>query len=295
MFKKIYQPILAVAIAHLLFILSISPTWAATYSDSVIIKSNDKFNERKATLVLVEGEIEIKVSGHAVKSYLEDSNLNEIELKVEMTEELVKNGDDDKDEIYHLDFTFSPPGCYFDKALKLTIKGEYKKTGYSASLSESIGGAIGFRQNNSGFKIDDFGQVDDGYFDEWFWAASYFDSVVVEKGKGGNIQINPEAHLKIKNKSVDDYLDAMGMESVEITVEMYYGWDGSIWFVFGPSGTFFTPDKLELTILGGYLEEDMLLLGEDGEFLEYNINKKQQSLTFFIPHFSSYYYDNYDY
>ena len=296
MFKKIYQPILAVAIAHLLFILSISPTWAATYSDSIIIKSNDKFNERKAKLILVEGEIEIKVSGHAVKSYLEDYNLNEIELKVEMTESLVSNSDDDDDgKIYHLDFTFSPPGCYFDKALELKIDGEYEDTGYSASLANSTGGGIGYDQRNDKFKIYDFGEADEGYFDEWFWAASYFDSVVVEKGKGGNIQINPEAHLKIKNKSVDDYLDTMGMESVEITVEMYYGWDGSIWFVFGPSGTFFTPDKLELTILGGYLEKDMLLLGEDGEFLEYNINKKQQSLTFFIPHFSEYYYDNYDY
>ena len=108
MFKKIYQPILAVAIAHLLFILSISPTWAATYSDSVIIKSNDKLNERKATLVLVERDIEIKVNQHAVESYLEDYNLNEIELKVEMTETLVSNSDDgNEDEIYYLDFTFN--------------------------------------------------------------------------------------------------------------------------------------------------------------------------------------------
>ena len=53
MFSKIYKPPLAIAIAHLLFILSINPTWAETYSDSVIIKSNDKFNERKVKLILV--------------------------------------------------------------------------------------------------------------------------------------------------------------------------------------------------------------------------------------------------
>jgi len=291
--RKISLPIIAIAISHLLFILSISPTWAATYSDSVIIKSNDKFNDRKPMLILVEDEIEIKVNQHAVESYLEDYNLNEIELKVEMTEALVKNGDDDEN--YQLDFTFSPPGCYFDKALELKIDGEYEKTGYSTSLLGSTGNEIGFDEHGKKFKIYDFGADDDDYYDEWFWAAAYFGSVVVEKGKGGNIQINPEAKIKIKNKSVDDYLDEMGIDSVEITVEMYYGWDGSIWFVFGPCGTFFTPDELELTISGGYLEEDMLLLGEDGEFLEYNINKKQQSLTFFIPHFSAYYYDNYDY
>jgi hypothetical protein len=294
MFKKIYQPILAVAIAHLLFILSISPTWAATYSDSVIIKSNDKLNERKATLVLVERDIKIKVNQHAVESYLEDYNLNEIELKVEMTETLVSNSDDgNEDEIYYLDFTFSPPGCYFDKNLELKIDGEYKKTGYSALLSNSMGDTIGYDEHGDKFKIDDFGQVDDSYFDKWFWAASYYGSVVVEKGKGGKITLNAEAGIKIKNKSVDDYLDKMEIDSVEITVEMYYGWDGSIWFVFGPSGTFFTPNELELTIAGGYLEKDMILLGEDGEFLEYKINKKQNSLTFFVPHFSNYYYEEY--
>ncbi len=312
MFKKVFQPILTIAIAHLLFILSISPTWAETYSDSIIVKANEKLNDRKAKLILIKDEIEIKVDIHAVKSYLNEFDLNEIELKVELQEELIEDEDGD---FHFLDFTFSPPGCYFDKPLELEIKGNSKKKSYSTSLVGTNGKKIGYarkkglkgprgkgHKSKKGKKdqshiteIYNFGEVDDAYYDEYFWAASYFASIFVEKGKGGNIYINPEAKIKIKSKSVDDYLDAMDLDDVEITVEMYYGWDGSIWFVFGPSGTFFTPDELELTISGGYIEEDMILLDEEGEFLEYKADKKQQSLTFLIRHFSSYYYEQYDY
>ena len=294
MFKKIYQPFVAVAIA---FILSIGPTWAATYSDTLVIKSKDKFNERKPRLELVPRHIGIRVSPKAVESYLEAHNLNEIELKVEMTEELVQYEDEngDVDETYHLDFTFTPAGCYFDRPLQLKVKGKYKKTGYSASLSNIEGNGIAHDRTGRGIKIHDFGEAGENYYNDWLWAASYFGSVVVEKGKGGNIYLNQEASIKIKNKSVDDYLDEMILDSVEIICDMFYGWDGSIWFVFGPSGTFFTPDELELTIKGGYLVNDMLLIGEDGEFLEYTFNDHQTKLTFYIPHFSCYYYEDYNY
>jgi len=261
----------------------------------------------------VEKEIEIEVNEHAVERYLEDHNLNEIELKVELETTLVSSEEEgetkgkgkgkgkgkENSDSYHLSFTLSPPGCYFDNPLKLKIKGKYKKSGYTLSMLGYTGSEVGFAHNkdhsDGTAEIYDFGEADESY-DEWFfWAASYSSSVVVKIGKGGELDINPEAYLKIKSKSVDDYLKEMGIKSVEITVEMYYGWDREIWFVFGPSGTFFTPKELELTILGGYIEEDMLLLGEDGEFLEYTVDKKQQSLTFFIPHFSSYSYEDYDY
>ena len=317
MFKKVFQPILAVAIAHLLFILSISPTWAETYSDSVVLKQD---NNGWAELVLADGNIKIWIEGKAVTSYLQDNDLNEVEIKVELNAELVQT-EIEGESLYNLDFTFSPPGCYFSKSSWIEINGDYRETGYSASLLNSVGGEIGYdKYDDKWLEIYDFGQAadsysddsysddsysddsysddsysDDSYFDEGVWAASYFDSVVVKKGKGGNIQINPEVHLKIKKKSVDDYLKEMGIQSVEITVDMYYGWDNSIWFVFGPSGTFFTPGELELAISGGYLEDNMLLLGEDGEFLEYKLDKKQIKLTFFVHHFSSYYYEQYDY
>ncbi len=141
MFKKVFQPILTIAIAHLLFILSISPTWAETYSDSIIIKANEKLNDRKAKLILIKDEIEIKVDIHAVESYLQDYNLNEIELTVELQEELVE---DEEGDFYFFDFTFSPPGCYFDKPLELEIKGNSKEKNYSTSLVGSTGGDIGY-------------------------------------------------------------------------------------------------------------------------------------------------------
>ena len=141
MFKKVFQAILTITIAHLLFILSISPTWAKTYSDSIIVKANEKLNDRKAKLILIEDEIEIKVDIHAVKSYLQDYNLNEIELKVELQEKLIEDEDGD---FYFFDFTFSPPGCYFNKPLELEIKGNSKKKGYSTSLVGGTGKKIGY-------------------------------------------------------------------------------------------------------------------------------------------------------
>ena len=177
----------------------------------------------------------------------------------------------------------------------MKINGKYKKTGYTAWLSGSAGNEIGFTQEKDRFKIYDFGQDgSDNYEPDWLWAASYSSSVVVEKKKGGQIQINEEAKIRIKNKAFDSYLNEQGIDAVEITVEMYYGWDGSIWFVFGPSGAFFEPE-MELEIKGGYVEEDMVLIGEDGEFLEYRSDKKGTKLNFYIPHFSSYSYDHYDY
>jgi len=195
MFRKIYKPLLAIAIAHLLFIFSISPTWAETYSDSVIIKSNDKFNERKAKLILIKDEIEIKVDIHAVESYLQDYNLNEIELTVELQEELVE---DEEGDFYFLDFTFSPPGCYFDKPLQLEIKGNSEKKNYSTSLVGSTGGDIGYshkkdRKESRGKRhksrkskkdqgsitvsiteIYDFGEADEDYYDEYFLGGFLF-------------------------------------------------------------------------------------------------------------------------
>jgi hypothetical protein len=64
-------------------------------------------------------------------------------------------------------------------------------------------------------------------------------------------------------------------------------------FVFGPTGVFFEP-ALQLSITGGYVVDDMMLVDESGESLEHTVKRNGQILTFHIPHFSSYYYDDYD-
>ncbi len=109
---------------------------------------------------------------------------------------------------------------------------------------------------------------------------------------GGVIHINSEASAKIYEDALKPYFQEQGINSVEIKVELYYGWDASLLFVFSPSGAYFNPN-LELTIAGGYIAENMTLLGEDGEALECTVKKKGNALTFYIPHFSKYSYDHY--
>ena len=65
-------------------------------------------------------------------------------------------------------------------------------------------------------------------------------------------------------------------------------------FVFGPSGAHFDP-PLELTLTHTDFDEEMVLLGSDGELLEYVLDESANKVTFKIPHFSRYSYDHYDY
>ena len=122
----------------------------------------------------------------------------------------------------------------------------------------------------------------------------YFDVPLELTIQGKYVEINSEASIKITKNALAVYLDEQGEDSVVITVELYYGWDGTLLFVFGPSGAHFEPE-LELIIKGGYIEDDMILIGEDGEALEYKVDKKQTKIAFFIFHFSRYSYDHYDY
>ena len=87
--------------------------------------------------------------------------------------------------------------------------------------------------------------------------------------------------------------------TVEITVEMIELYDESgqlvgIDFIFGPSGAFFLPE-LELELGESYINGNHALFSEEGEALEYRLKKNGKSITFYIPHFSSYSYDQYDY
>ena len=67
-------------------------------------------------------------------------------------------------------------------------------------------------------------------------------------------------------------------------------------FTFGPSGAYFAP-PLQLTIAGKYVKTGchVWLYDENGEALEGKRYDSSNRITFEIPHFSSYYYDDYDY
>ena len=128
------------------------------------------------------------------------------------------------------------------------------------------------------------------------WAVTYYSaSQVIKEGKGAEFTVVPDEDITvdIEPGSLDVYLNEEGVDEVEITVDTVDFENGDLEFAFGPSGAHFTP-SLRLTISGPYLEEDLTLLDENGEALEYTVSHSGNSMTFYIPHFSSYYYDDYD-
>lgn len=130
------------------------------------------------------------------------------------------------------------------------------------------------------------------------WAATYSTSKVIGEN-GGVIVLNNDAKVTIPNGALADYLDEEGIDSVEISVTMVEINDDdgnleALEFTFGPSGCTFTPE-LELRLKGDYVLPDHLLLNEEGEALEYSTQGNGNLATFYISHFSSYSYDDYDY
>ena len=91
-----------------------------------------------------------------------------------------------------------------------------------------------------------------------------------------------------------EYMLEQNVNAVEVTVEMFRLSDGSLLFVFGPSGAYFNP-HLELTLMKGYASKHAELVGEDGELLESTSENVKRAKTYYIPHFSRYAYDSYSY
>lgn len=108
---------------------------------------------------------------------------------------------------------------------------------------------------------------------------------------------------KIKEKSLDDYMEGEDVDAVEVTIEVdemlvrcEKGLHYALVFTCGPSGAYFeTPLKLE--IKGKYVATGchIWLYDEFGEALEAEVEERRHKITFYINHFSSYYYDDYDY
>ena len=255
------------------------------YQDSVVMRQEYTAGR---TLVLVGQPIRAEIKADSVDAYLVENGLNEVNIVVSLQEQYVasENGDH-----YRLWFTFEPNGVYFTDPLKLKVGGDYHKRTFEEELLDAMGDPIEATEElfsaKTLFWIDNFNAGTSQPF-----AASYSASKVFGVS-GGTLAINSDARINIPNRALEAYLLEQGITDVEITVEMYYGWDASLLFVFGPSGTYFDPD-LELKIEGGYVADDMTLTSESGELLEYTTRNDGQTLIFDIPHFSSYYYDDYD-
>jgi hypothetical protein len=141
----------------------------------------------------------------------------------------------------------------------------------------------------------------------WATTKHYSSSVVVPKGRALGLTIVPHGRDRInlysQRGAIDDYMNEQGVNSVEITAELQEVLvdDGNgnshyeLTFTFGPSGAYFNP-PIQLDIRGKYVSDATMveLYDENGEAISGTRSNGGSKITFEIPHFSSYYYDDYD-
>ncbi len=152
---------------------------------------------------------------------------------------------------------------------------------------------------------DDGGGDDDG---ESEGPKTYRGSMTVYKGGGNWIQL-----VKGKNKvwveaymgNLDAYMEEQGIDEMAIIVDLVEQWVETggengyykLDFTFGPSGAYFTPRDLVLELSGKYVSSgvEVRLLDEYGEELPSTSKGGGSHISYYIPHFSSYSYEGYDY
>ena len=141
------------------------------------------------------------------------------------------------------------------------------------------------------------------------WATnSYFKSKTMSMGASlfTNVVHQGKDRIKIDvpNGALDNYLIEEGLEEVYLWVYLEEDWidtgNGSgyyqLHFTFGPSGAYFQ-QPLEIEMRGKYVSEnnDVQMYDEFGELLESTSNGNGSVVTYYVDHFSSHYYDGYDY
>ena len=164
MFTKFRTTLTKTAILSLVLVFSLSAAWAVqNYRASKQIgKSGGKFDVVKTSR---KDKVKVIIKKGALKAYLEEQGLNEVEITVETTEDFVPCGSGSH---YHFIFTCGPNGTYFDKPLELEIQGKYFETGCLVWLLNEDGEAIeGVREDRNDkvvFKIPHFSSYYyDGY------------------------------------------------------------------------------------------------------------------------------------
>ena len=144
------------AILSLVLVFALSVAWAVqNHSTSKQIgNSGGKFDAVKTSR---KDKVKVTIKKGALKAYLEEQGLNEVEITVETTEDFVPCGSGSH---YHFIFTCGPNGTYFDTPLELEIKGKYFETGCHVWLFNEDGEALeGVREDGNDkivFKIPHF-------------------------------------------------------------------------------------------------------------------------------------------
>ena len=158
MFRKFHRLIRTTAIFGVVFAVALSFAWATinTYSASMTIYKT----EAGAMGIVNDGpnKITAYTEDEAVDAYLDEYELNQIEITADLTEEWVDTGNGTG--YYRLSFTFSPSGLYFSPPLYLKIKGKWVADDTQFWLYDENGEELeGIRHNNGNqiiFEIDHF-------------------------------------------------------------------------------------------------------------------------------------------
>lgn len=134
--------------------LAFSTAWATqTYYASKIAEET---KECKFTVVnenQPKRKIEVEIPKGAIGAYLDEENLEEVEITVKVEEKLVSY---EEDTHYHLKITFGPSLAFFVPELELTLTGDYVDTGCDVWLFDEDGEAVPGKISKSGNKITFF-------------------------------------------------------------------------------------------------------------------------------------------
>ena len=142
------------------------------------------------------------------------------------------------------------------------------------------------------------------------WAmTTYYGEITIQKHNNHDEELKlvdglDKINIKIPAGSLNDYMAEQNINNVTVTVDLTEEWidtgDGNGYyqlnFTFGPSEAYFTPKELEVVLYGKYISDStsVAMYDENGELLDSRRQSSSGKLIFYVPHFSSYYYDDYD-
>jgi len=84
MSRTIYTSTKYAIILSFVLTFALSGAWAATYSDSVVMKQGKR--SKGGTLKLVRKEVDAKIQKKSLDSYLTELGINEVEITAQTTE-----------------------------------------------------------------------------------------------------------------------------------------------------------------------------------------------------------------
>ena len=252
-------------IASLVLFLAISLAWGASYySKSKVI------GVEEGGLIRINANAEAYIPPGALDDYLFKEGVDRVKIIIEMID---LEGDVEVGNI--------EPVIQALEGLILTLQGLIKESSDQGLIEESSDNQLFVK------KIEEVIKYVQEAIDSL--KSSTPDAQSVVRGLKQAM-----SRIDVATKHGLDTVQAAAYKDQLEEASGHFVFINGLLFVFGPSGVRFDP-PLELTLTHTDFDEEMVLLGGDGELLEYTLDESANKVTFKIPHFSRYSYDHYDY